>query len=219
MKQLENLVERFENLVERFEDLVEQFECMSDQSTPETVETNMNPEYRFDNFIVNKDNNLAHCAAVLIVENEISGHPNDPLYIYGDHGCGKTHLMTAIGNYISKNTDKNVIYVTAERFIEEMTKAMKEDSKEMIGLVRRKYSCADVLLFDDLQKIVEYPPVLEEFFHILNRRFQEDMAIVITSDKHPVYMKELDERFRSRINRGLIVAIIAPKNLNKEKTK
>ena len=86
MKQLENLVERFEDLVERFEDLVEQFECMSDQSTPETVETNLNPEYRFDNFIVNKDNYLAHSAAVLIVENEISGHPNDPLYIYGDHG-------------------------------------------------------------------------------------------------------------------------------------
>ena len=83
----------------------------------------------------------------------------------------------------------------------------------------QKYCCADVLLFEDLHKIVEYPPILEEFFHILNRRFQEDMAIVITSDKHPVYMKELGERFRSRINRGLIVNIIAPKNLNKEKTK
>ena len=212
-------MKQLENLVERFEDLVEQFECMSDQSTPETVETNLNPEYRFDNFIVNKDNYLAHSAAVLIVENEISGHPNDPLYIYGDHGCGKTHLMTAIGNYISKNTDKNVIYVTAEQFIEEMTKAMKEDSKEMIRQIRQNYCCADVLLFEDLYKIVEYQPILEEFFHILNRRFQEDMAIVITSDKHSVYMKELDERFRSRINRGLIVNIIAPKNLNKEKTK
>ncbi|MBP3295116.1 MAG: hypothetical protein J6M27_00935 [Lachnospiraceae bacterium] len=75
-------MKQLENLVERFEDLVEQFECMSDQSTPETVETNLNPEYRFDNFIVNKDNYLARSAAVLIVENEISGHPNDPLYIY-----------------------------------------------------------------------------------------------------------------------------------------
>ena len=174
------------------------------------TDSNLDPQYRFDSFIVDENNQLAKSAAVALVETENPKEPFLLLYIYGDRGTGKTHLMSAIGNYISETTNRRVLYATAEQFIDEMKKAMYEDSNEAMCVVRQKYYSVDVLLVDDLKKIVKYPPILEEFFHILNRRIQEEKVTVVTCKKHPVYVKAFDERFQSRYRKGLIVDIAKP---------
>ncbi|MBR1471001.1 MAG: chromosomal replication initiator protein DnaA [Lachnospiraceae bacterium] len=167
--------------------------------------TNLNMKYRFENFIVGPNNTMAHSACLHVAESP--GKDFNPLFIYGGSGLGKTHLMTSIGHYIVENSKLNVLYVTSEDFTNEVINSIR--SSTMTNL-RDKYRNIDVLLIDDIQFVIGKPSTQEEFFHTFNTLYQNGKTIVITSDKHPVHMKELDERFRSRFTSGLVVDIVPP---------
>ncbi len=182
---------------------------VTDDSINASKKSNLNSKYRFENFIVGPNNNLAHSACLNVAESPGKDF-NNPLFIYGGSGLGKTHLMTAIGHYIIENTDLKVLYVTSEEFTNEVINMFRIKDNASIVKMREKYRNVDVLLIDDIQFIIGKSSTQEEFFHTFNTLYQNGKAIVITSDKHPVHMKELDERFRSRFKSGLTVDIQPP---------
>ncbi len=163
-------------------------------------------EYTFDTFIVGKSNEFAHAACVGVAENP--GGKYNPLFIYGDSGLGKTHLMKAISNRIQQNDpDANIIYVTGEQFTSEMIEAIKiQDTVSF----KRKYRNADVLLVDDIQFISGKESTQEEFFHTFNELHNHGKQIVITSDQHPKNIKSLADRLRTRFESGLTADIGMP---------
>ena len=172
--------------------------------------SNLNPKYRFENFIVGSTNNLAHSACLNVAEEP--GKNFNPLFIYGGSGLGKTHLMTSIGHYIIEHSDLKVLYVTTEQFTNEVIESIRSGSSSSMSMtkLREKYRNIDVLLIDDIQFIIGKTSTQEEFFHTFNALLDSGKAIVITSDKHPSLMKELDERYRSRFSSGLVCDIKPP---------
>ncbi len=182
---------------------------VADDSSNVVKKSNLNSKYRFENFIVGPNNNLAHSACLNVAEAPGKDF-NNPLFIYGGSGLGKTHLMTAIGHYIIENTNLKVLYVTSEEFTNEVINMFRIKDNASIVKMREKYRNVDVLLIDDIQFIIGKSSTQEEFFHTFNTLYQNGKAIVISSDKHPVHMKELDERFRSRFQNGLLVDIQPP---------
>ena len=151
-------------------------------ASPAEIETNkstLNPKYTFETFVVGNNNRFAHAAA-LAVGNEPSNSYN-PLFLYGGVGLGKTHLMHAIGNRILENNKKaNVLYVTSEKFTNQLINAIKDNKNE---LFRNKYRNIDVLLIDDIQFIAGKERIQEEFFHTFNSLYEEGKQIIISSDK------------------------------------
>lgn len=133
--------------------------------------------------------------------------------VYGRHmhlfiyGLGKTHLITAIGHYIIENSNKKVLYMTSEQFTSELVDSLKTRS---MSLLKEKYRNTDVLLIDDIQFLIGRQSTQEEFFHTFNDLINAGKAVVITSDRHPGLMKELDDRYRSRFVSGLPVDIQPP---------
>lgn len=179
----------------------------------EVNESNLNPKYRFENFVVGSNNNLAHSASLHVAESP--GKEFNPLFIYGGSGLGKTHLMTSIGHYIIEHSNMKVLYVTSEQFTNEVIESIRFGQTGSAGSTamtkfREKYRNIDVLLIDDIQFIIGKPSTQEEFFHTFNALLNSGKSIVITSDKHPSLMKELDERYRSRFSSGLCVDIQPP---------
>ncbi len=165
-----------------------------------------NPEYTFENFIVGSSNNLAHAAALSVSENP--GKEYNPLFIYGNSGLGKTHLMYAIANRVLENNPKfKVIYVKGEEFTNQLIEALR--FKKNIEF-REKYRKADMLLIDDIQFISGKESTQEEFFHTFNALYEDGKQLIITSDKPPREMTTLEERIRSRFEGGLIVDIQPP---------
>lgn len=173
---------------------------------------NLNPKYTFDAFVSGKSNELAHAAALAVAENP--GSDYKILYIYGGAGLGKTHLMQAIGNYILKSSpETRILYVSSERFINDYIESMvKNKNGDMNPLkFRQKYrNEPDVLLIDDIQFIAGKEGTQEEFFHTFNELYGKNKQIVITSDKSPKEINNLEERIRSRFEGGLVVDIQAP---------
>ncbi|MCR4585470.1 MAG: chromosomal replication initiator protein DnaA [Lachnospiraceae bacterium] len=183
-----------------------------DQEVAETVsssfESNLIQKYRFDNFVVGSNNSLAHSAALHVAENP--GKDFNPLFIYGGSGLGKTHLMTAIGHYIMENSKLRVLYVTSEEFTNEVINSIRNGNTAAMAELRDKYRNIDVLLVDDIQFIIGKVQTQEEFFHTFNTLQNNNKAVIITSDKHPSHMKDLEERFRTRFLSGLLVDIQPP---------
>ncbi len=175
-------------------------------------ETNLNPKYEFDNFILGNSNKEAHAAAFSVADNP--GKMYNPLFIYGNSGLGKTHLMHAIGNYITKNSNKKVLYVTSEKFKNDFVEMNKKDSKNNnfseIDLFKRKYRDIDVLIIDDIQFLGGAPRSQEEFFHTFNELHDSNRQIIISSDRSPNDLKILEDRLRTRFNWGLTVSIYPP---------
>ena len=138
----------------------------------------------------------------------------NPLFIYGNSGLGKTHLMHAIGNYITKNSNKKVLYVTSEKFKNDFVEMNKKDSKNNnfseIDLFKRKYRDIDVLIIDDIQFLGGAPRSQEEFFHTFNELHDSNKQIIISSDRSPNDLKILEDRLRTRFNWGLTVSIYPP---------
>ena len=169
-------------------------------------ETNLNPQYTFDNFIIGESNKFAHATALAVAENP--GYMYNPLFIYGNSGLGKTHLMHAIGNRILENNNKkNVLYVTSEKFTNQLINAIKDNKNEFF---RNKYRNIDVLLIDDIQFIAGKERVQEEFFHTFNDLHSAGKQVIISSDKPPKDMETLEDRIRSRFEWGLIADISNP---------
>ncbi len=168
--------------------------------------TNLNPRYTFDTFVVGKNNELAHATALAVAEDP--GNYGNPLFIYGGVGLGKTHLMHAIAFYIlQQRGHQNILYVTSEEFTNELVKAIKTNKNEEF---RNKYRNLDVLLIDDIQFIANRESTQEEFFHTFNTLRDNNKQIIITSDKVPRELKNLPDRLISRFQNGLIVDVQAP---------
>ncbi len=173
--------------------------------------TNLNPKFTFDNYIVGNSNRLAFVAARAVAE--APGTIHNPLFIYGRSGLGKTHLMQAIGNYIHENSDKKVLYTTSNEFMTEFTGIASVDKGNSINYAnefKNKYRNVDVLIIDDIQFLVGAERTQQEFFHTFNALHQANKQIIISSDKSPDDLKKIEERLRSRFMWGLPVDIYPP---------
>ena len=158
----------------------------------ETNRATLNPKYTFETFVVGNNNRFAHAAA-LAVGNE-PGKSYNPLFLYGGVGLGKTHLMHAIGNRILENNSKsNVLYVTSEKFTNQLINSIKDNKTEMF---RNIYRNIDVLLIDDIQFIAGKDRVQEEFFHTFNTLREDGKQIIISSDKPPRDIQFLEDRLK-----------------------
>lgn len=170
---------------------------------------NLNSKYRFDTFVVGGNNKFAHSASLAVAESP--GTVYNPLYLYGDAGLGKTHLMHSIGHFILKqNPDMKVLYVTSEQFTNEVIESIRSGNASKMTKLREKYRTVDVLLIDDVQFIIGKESTQEEFFHTFNVLHSAEKQIILSSDKPPKEMETLEERFRSRFEWGLIADIQPP---------
>ena len=174
--------------------------------------TNLNPKLNFDNYVVGESNRLAYISAINVAQSP--GTIRNPLFIYGRSGIGKTHLMHAIGNYITENSDKKVLYTTSNDFRDEYTGISKiEKGKEALEYAnnfKNKYRNVDVLIIDDIQFLAGAELTQQEFFHTFEALHQANKQIIISSDRSPDDLKKIEERLRSRFTWGLPVDIYPP---------
>jgi len=171
--------------------------------------SNLNPKYKFDTFVVGGSNKFAHSASLAVAESP--GETYNPLYLYGGPGLGKTHLMHSIGHFIlEQHPDKKVLYVTSEVFTNEVIESIRSGNAANMTKLREKYRTVDVLMVDDVQFIIGKESTQEEFFHTFNVLHSARKQIILSSDKPPKEIETLDERFRSRFEWGLIADIQPP---------
>lgn len=164
------------------------------------------PEYEFDSFVVGKKNSFAFATAKAVAGK--LGSERNPLFLYSDVGLGKTHLLHAIANHVLKSRPKlRIHYAIAVYFTNELEKAIADDT---VGEFRDRYKDADLLLLDDVQFLAGKEKSQEEFFHLFNILYQRKGQIVLTSDRPPKAIEELDKRLRSRFGQGVIVEIQPP---------
>ena len=162
--------------------------------------------YTFDRFIVGNSNKFAHAAAVAVAERP--GETYNPLFIYGNSGLGKTHLLLSIGQYIHEHSpEKKIEYIKGDDFTNQMVKSLKEGTAEEF---RKKYRNVDLFLVDDIQFIAGKTATQNEFFHTFNNIYDAGHQIVITSDRPPMEMTLLDDRLRTRFEGGLMADIQPP---------
>ncbi len=177
-----------------------------------TFDSNLDPRYTFDNFIVGESNKFAKATSLAVAEQP--GFMYNPLFIYGSSGLGKTHLMHAIGNYIYKATHKKVLYVTSEKFVDDFLniyRKNKDDNNfETVEKFKRKYREIDVLMIDDIQYLEIASKTQQEFFNTFNELHCNNKQIIISSDRSPDDLKKLEERLRTRFNWGLTIDILPP---------
>lgn len=179
---------------------------------PNSFQSNLKNKYTFDNFIVGNSNKFAHAAALSVAENP--GNMYNPLFIYGNSGLGKTHLMHAIGNYITMNSNRKVLYVTSDQFIQDFIGINKRDEKgqnfNYVDFFKNKYRNVDVLIIDDIQFLGGATQTQQEFFHTFNTLYNDSKQIIISSDRSPDDLKLLEDRLRTRFCWGLTVNIFPP---------
>ncbi len=166
---------------------------------------NLNPRYTFDNFVIGPFNELAYAAAQAVIKKLAS---YNPLFFYGSTGRGKTHLIQAIGNHIKKDfPSTKIFYISSDRFVQEYTTAV-QDGK--INTFKEKYRKYDVFIVDDIQFLSKKEKTQEELFHLFNFFHENNKQIVFSSDQHPNYIPDLEERIKSRLVSGMIIDIGAP---------
>jgi chromosomal replication initiator protein len=169
-------------------------------------EDNLNPKYTFDSFVVGPFNELAHAAAQAVIKKP--GVVYNPLFIYGNTGLGKTHLMQAIGNHIKEqHPGKKVYYVTSEKFTLDFVNSLLTNK---VNQFKEKYRKYDVIIMDDIQFLSNKEKTQEELFHIFNTLYEGNKQIIFSSDVHPNFMPNLEDRLKSRFAAGMIVDIPNP---------
>lgn len=188
-------------------------------STPEVsgvpefdFESNLKPQYTFDNFIVGESNKFAKATAIAVAEKP--GVMYNPLFLYGNSGLGKTHLMHALGNYVVKNSKKRVLYVTSEEFVNDFIdlyrKNKENDNREEVRSFKKKYRDIDVLMIDDIQYLQIANSAQQEFFNTFNELYGNNKQIVISSDRSPDDLTKLENRLQTRFNWGITIDILPP---------
>ena len=165
----------------------------------------LNPKYTFRNFVVGAGNQFAHAACMAVAEQP--GQTYNPLFIYGGVGLGKTHLLNAIGNHVAEHSDLRIAYLTTEQFTNEVINSIRYD--KMMDL-RKRYRHIDMLMIDDIQFLVGKERTQEEFFHTFNALYEGHKQIVLSSDRFPKDMPDIEERLRSRFEWGLIADLQPP---------
>ena len=192
-----------------------------DNSTPKPVEnhatvtaqflptnSSLNDDYKFESFIVGPSNQVAHAAAMAVSKSP--GQIYNPLYIYGDSGLGKTHLMQAIGHsFLENNSEKTVLYVSSESFINDFVSAIQSGSGKAKNF-KDRYRNVDILLIDDIQFLAGKETTQEEFFHTFNHLHQNKKQVVLTSDRYPKDIKGLEGRLQTRFEAGMVADIGLP---------
>ncbi len=162
--------------------------------------------YTFDAFVIGSSNRFAHAAALAVAE--MPARSYNPLFIHGDAGLGKTHLLHAIGNYVRENfAGRRIRYVSTETFLNEFVDAIRNNTNMAF---KRRYRECDVLLIDDIQFMENKEALQEEFFHTFNHLYAASKQVVITSDRAPKSIATLEDRLRSRFLSGLITDVQAP---------
>ena len=166
----------------------------------------LNPRYTFDAFVIGASNRFAHAAAQRVAEMPAASY--NPLFIHGDSGLGKTHLLHAIGHYVIENfPGRRVRYVSTETFMNDFVEAIRNSSQ---GTFKRRYRDSDVLLVDDIQFMEGKEGLQEEFFHTFNTLYEGSKQIVLSSDRHPRSIATLEDRLRSRFEWGLTTDVQPP---------
>jgi chromosomal replication initiator protein len=167
---------------------------------------NLNPRYTFESYVVGPFNELAFAASQAVVKEP--GITYNPLFIYGNTGCGKTHLIQAVGNHLKKNnSSRKIFYTTSERFGTDIVTAIQQNT---IQNVKEKYRQYDVLMMDDVQFLSGKDKLQEELFHIFNSLYENNKQILFSSDRHPSYISDLTDRLRSRFGQGMIIDVTVP---------
>ena len=173
---------------------------------PGRDDTPLNPRYTFEAFVIGSSNRFAHAAALSVAETPAKSY--NPLFIHGEAGLGKTHLLHAIGNYVRENFPaRHVRYVSTETFMNEFVDAIRTNTTTAF---KRRYRECDVLLIDDIQFMENKEGLQEEFFHTFNSLYGASKQIVITSDRPPKSIATLEDRLRSRFLSGLITDVQPP---------
>lgn len=176
-----------------------------------SIDANLNPDYRFDSFIVGESNKFAFTAARAVAEQP--GKSYNPLFLYGKSGLGKTHLMHSIGNYILENTHLKVLYISSDKFVNDYINAVRNNDKNNFGKIdvfKNKYRNIDVLMIDDIQFLGSATKGQEEFFHTFNELYNLNKQIIIASDRSVDDLKMLENRLLTRFNWGLTANITPP---------
>ncbi len=169
-------------------------------------QSNVNPNFTFDNFVEGKSNQLAKAASLQVGENPAVAY--NPLYLYGGVGLGKTHLLHAIGNQIMRNNpNAKVLYLHSERFVADMVRALQTNA---MNEFKRYYRTVDALLIDDIQFFAGKDRSQEEFFHTFNALLESQQQVILTCDRYPKEINGVEERLKSRFGWGLTVAVEPP---------
>jgi chromosomal replication initiator protein len=174
--------------------------------SPRADPPSLNPRYTFDAFVIGASNRFAHAAAQRVAESPAASY--NPLFIYGDSGLGKTHLLHAIGHYVVENfPGKRIRYLSTETFMNDFVEAIRNNGQTAF---KRRYRECDVLLVDDIQFMEGKEGLQEEFFHTFNWLYEGSKQIVLSSDRHPRSIATLEDRLRSRFEWGLTTDVQPP---------
>ena len=179
-------------------------------------ETNLNPKFTFDNFVTGEGHTkYSFAKAMALSVAQMPGQMYNPLYIYGSSGLGKTHLMHAIGNYITANSGKRVLYVSSEKFVDDFIQIYRNKESENsfnddIYYFKKKYRDLDVLIIDDIQYLESAGKIQQEFFNTFNELQSKNKQIILASDRSPDDLKKLEDRLRTRFTSGILVNIYPP---------
>ncbi|MBU2545325.1 chromosomal replication initiator protein DnaA [Patescibacteria group bacterium] len=187
-------------------EILEETNQLDFQELKVNKDTNLNPKYTFDSFVVGPFNELPHAASIAVSQKP--GLVYNPLFIYGGVGLGKTHLLQAIGNEISKTLKKKkIVYISSEKFASEVVSAIRNHTMEAF---KEKYRAMDVLILDDIQFLAGKEKTQEEFFHVFNVLYENNKQIILSSDRPPKAINSLAERLRSRFEGGMIADVSSP---------